>query len=212
MQGRGQPESTTPAGSLVSSATGSNLSEWVDRHSRQLFIFPAVFLILVFSIFPLVASLLITFTRIRPRAGGYQIRWVGFKNFKKLFTGSEQYHLLGTFEGIGIFGWVVIVVTAVAMIYWLYRYSQQDFRLVGFAGRLITASATFGIAVLFGATLFSGNNFGTIPMTLIYVLLGCSVQFLIGLGLAYLCSLPIAGRAFFRLASHTSGGCWRTCG
>jgi multiple sugar transport system permease protein len=36
-------------------------------------------------------------------------------------------------------------------------------------------------------------------MTLIYVLLGCSVQFLIGLGLAYLCSLPIAGRAFFRV-------------
>jgi len=194
-----RPGSTTPAGSLDSAAKGATLSEWLDRHSRRLFIFPAVFLILIFSIFPLVASLLITFTRIRPRAGGYQVRWVGFNNFKKLFTGSEQYHLLGTFEGIGVFGWAVIILTTVVVIRWLYRYVRQDFRLVGFAGRLVTASAAVGIAVLFGATLFSGNNFGTVPMTLIYVLLGCSVQFLIGLGLAYLCSQPIMGRAFFRV-------------
>jgi ABC-type sugar transport system permease subunit len=42
-------------------------SEWLDRHSRQLFITPAVVLILIFSIFPLVASLIIAFSRIRLR-------------------------------------------------------------------------------------------------------------------------------------------------
>ena len=36
-------------------------------------------------------------------------------------------------------------------------------------------------------------------MTLIYVLFGCTLQFLIGLGLAMLCSQPIKGRTFFRV-------------
>ena len=31
--------------------------------------------------------------------GGYRIRWVGFKNYEKLFFGSEQDHLIGTIEG-----------------------------------------------------------------------------------------------------------------
>ena len=36
-------------------------------------------------------------------------------------------------------------------------------------------------------------------MTLFYVVVGCTVQFLIGLGLAMLCAQPIRGRAFFRV-------------
>ena len=36
-------------------------------------------------------------------------------------------------------------------------------------------------------------------MTLFYVFVGCTVQFLIGLGLAVLCAQPIRGRAFFRV-------------
>ena len=107
-----RPGPEVPAGSLLSaSKKGSAWSEWVDRQSRTLFIFPAVFLILVFSIFPLVASVLISFTRIRPRVGGYQIRWVGLKNFKKLFTGSEQSHLLGTIEAVSVLwdGWRLLL-------------------------------------------------------------------------------------------------------
>lgn len=190
---------TVLAGSFISDSRQNALGEWLDRQSRQLFIFPAVFLILVFSIFPLVASLVISFTRIRPRAGGYQVRYVGLKNFKKLFTGSEQYHLLGTFEGISVLGWVIIISATILIGWWLYRYVRRDFRLIGFLGRLVTASMGVGLAFLFGATLFSGSNFGTVPMTLIYVLFGCSIQFLIGLGLAFLCSQPIKGRTFFRV-------------
>ena len=97
-------------GALLS--TRERLSEWLDRQSRSLFIAPAVILILIFSIFPLIASLVIAFTRIRPQAGGYRIRYVGLKNFEKQFVGSEQYHFLGTFDGISILGWAVIVVSA----------------------------------------------------------------------------------------------------
>ena len=193
------PGKTSSASSLSSHSTSQRLTEWFDLRSRQLFIFPAVFLILVFSVFPLVASLVISFTRIRPRAGGYFFRFVGLKNFKKLYTGSEQYHVLGTFEGISFLGWAAIIISAVLLLWWLYRYVQRDFKLLGFVGRLISAIAGFGFTVLFAATLLSGNNFGTLPMTLIYVLFGCSLQFLIGMGLAFLCSQPLKGRTFFRI-------------
>jgi len=158
-----------------------------------------VTLILIFSIFPLVASLVISFTRIRPRAGGYNIRFVGLRNFEKQLVGSGQDHFLGTFTQVSALGWVMIVVAGALVLWWLYRYIRWDFRVIGFAGRLISASVFFGFVVLFATTLFSGNQFGSLPMTLIYVLGGCTLQFLIGLGLALLCSLPILGRSFFRV-------------
>lgn len=192
-----RPEQYAPAGTLLSRQ--ARFSEWLDRQSRQFFIAPAVILILLFSIFPLIASLIISFTRIRPQAGGYSIRYVGLRNFEKQFVGSEQYHFLGTFGEISILGWIIIFAAGVLILWWLFRYIRSGFRIIGFAGRLVTASMGFGIAVLFGATLFSGHNFGSLGMTLIYVLVGCTLQFLIGLGLALLCYQPIKGRTFFRV-------------
>ena len=107
------------------------LNEWIDKQSRKLFITPAVLLILVFSVFPLIASLVISFTRVRPRAGGYNMRFVGFRNFKKIFFGSEQYHLLGTFEAISALGWCLILVMLSALLWWLYSYTKKDFKLIG---------------------------------------------------------------------------------
>jgi multiple sugar transport system permease protein len=49
------------------------------------------------------------------------------------------------------------------------------------------------------ASLLSGNTIGTLYTTLFYVLVGCFVQFVIGTGLAFLCSQPIRGRNFFRV-------------
>ncbi|MGI9333821.1 MAG: carbohydrate ABC transporter permease [Gammaproteobacteria bacterium] len=192
-----RPEFHAPAGSGLSRR--ARWSEWVDRHSRQFFIAPAVTVILIFSIFPLIASLVISFTRLRPRAGGYQIRFVGLKNFEKQFTGSEQYHFLGTFGEISVLGWAVMGIAGGAILWWLYRYIRTEFRVIGFVGRLVSASFGFGLVVLFGATLLSGHNFGSLGMTLIYVLVGCTLQFLVGLGLALLCSQPIRGRTFFRV-------------
>ncbi len=192
-----RPGPLAPAG--ASPAISGGFSEWLDRHSRQLFITPAVVMILIFSIFPLIASLIIAFSRIRLRGGSYQVRFVGFRNFEKQFFGSEQFHFLGTFNSISMIGWMVTIAAGIGLLWWLVRYVRTQFWWLGFVGRLITAGFVFGIALLFAATLLSGNNFGTLGVTLFYVLFGCAIQFVIGLGLALLCAQPIRGRTFFRV-------------
>jgi multiple sugar transport system permease protein len=47
--------------------------------------------------------------------------------------------------------------------------------------------------------LLSGNPIGTLQTTLFYVIVGCAIQFVIGTGLAFLCSQPISGKNFFRV-------------
>ena len=49
------------------------------------------------------------------------------------------------------------------------------------------------------ATTFAGGVQGTLLTTLLYVFVGVSVQFLLGLGLALVCAQPIRGRNLFRV-------------
>lgn len=196
-----RPGPTAPAGvDVLGPPRSGGFGEWLDKHSRQLFITPAVVMILVFSIFPLVASLIIAFSRFRLRGGSYQVRFVGFDNFKKQLFGSEQFHFLGTFTTISALGWVFGLAVSGLMLWWIGRYAIREFTVIGFIGRLITAAFIVGVAFMFAATTFSGNPFGTLGVTLFYVLVGCAIQFVIGLGLAFLCAQPIWGRNFFRVA------------
>ena len=71
-------------------------SDWMDRQAGKIFILPAVVVILLFSIFPLLASAWLALTRFSLEAGGYQLKFVGAANFRKLIVGSQQFHLLGT--------------------------------------------------------------------------------------------------------------------
>lgn len=188
-----------PAGAALALAESGRLSEWLDRHSRGLFIMPAVIMILVFSIFPLIASAILALSRVRLKAGGYNIRFVGLANFEKQFFGSEQFHFIGTLKGISPLGWAVTIAVGALLLWWLVRYLRGPVWIPGLVGRLITASVLFGIVLMFGATLLSGTQFGTLGVTLFYVVFGCTVQFFIGLGLAIICAQPIRGRAFFRV-------------
>lgn len=194
-----RPGRIAPAEFAATSTLTGRFGEWLDRHAGQFFITPAVVMILIFSIFPLVASLILAFSRVRLFGSGYRIRFVGFGNFERQFFGSEQFHFLGTFNSISILGWIVITASAGGLAWWLYRYATIKFTWFGFVGRLITASVAFGIALMYAATLFSGNHFGTLGVTLFYVVVGCAIQFVIGLGLAFLCSMPVRGRTFFRV-------------
>lgn len=196
--GLGRPGRIAPARFAAPRRAG--LAEWTDRHARRLFITPAVVMILIFSIFPLVASLVLAFSRVRLRAGSYQIRFVGFDNFERQLFGSEQFHFLGTFTRIAPLGWAFALLATAAVLWWLVRYARARFTVVGFLGRLVTAAFAVGLAFLCAATLLSGNPFGTLGTTLFYVAVGCAVQFAIGLGLALLCVQPIRGRTFFRVA------------
>lgn len=174
--------------------------EWIDRHSSQIFIWPAVIMILIFSIFPLIASAVLALARVRLRGGGFQVRFVWFDNFAKQFFGSEQYHFLGTFTRISVVGWIVTIVTALLLLWWLWTSLRRPgFWFWGLVGRAILALLVFGLVLMLAATLFSDNQFGTLGVTLFYVILGCTLQFLIGLGLALLCAQPIRGRTFFRV-------------
>ena len=66
-------------------------------------------------------------------------------------------------------------------------------------GRLVIALGLIAIALLFGATGSAGGQFGSLGVTLIYVFGGVPIQYLIGLGLAFLCAQKLAGRRFFRV-------------
>ena len=197
--GSRRPGLASPADLAAPSARRAKLGEWLDQQSRRLFVAPAVIMILVFSIFPLIASAILALSNVRLKAGGYNIRFVGLANFEKQLFGSEQFHFLGTFETISPLGWAFTVAVGALLVWWLLRYLRGPVWLPGLIGRLITAAMLSGLALLFGATLFSGTQFGTLGVTLFYVIVGCTVQFLIGLGLAIICAQPIRGRAFFRV-------------
>ena len=156
-------------------------------------------MILVFSIFPLVASLIMALSRFRLRGGSYKVRFVWFQNFEKQLFGSEQFHFLGTFNGMGLIGWLVAILVTALVVWWIVRYVRQSFTILGFVGRLFTWGLVLGLGWLAAATFFSGHHFGTLGTTLFYVFFGCGIQFLIGVGLAFLCSMPIRGRSFFRV-------------
>jgi multiple sugar transport system permease protein len=184
----------SPAGNSL----GESWGEWFDRHSRTFFIVPAVTLILIFAIFPTFYSIVFALSRVRFTANGLQFRFVGLQNFAKQFFGTDQEHFLGKTGGMNVFGWLFFSAVAAAVIWWLYR-SLRIASWVGMLGRLISAGMAVFIAWVTSASLLSGNSIGTLLTTLFYVLVGCSLQFVIGTGLAFLCSQPISGKNFFRV-------------
>jgi multiple sugar transport system permease protein len=173
--------------------------EWFDRHSRTFFIAPAVTLILIFAIFPTFYSVVFALSKVSFSPEGLKFRFVGLRNFQKQFLGNEQVHFLGRIETMSIFGWLFSIIVIGASLWWLYRSFKNGASWIGMIGRLISASAGSGIALLLGFTLLSGNQWGTLLTTLFYVIIGCGVQFVIGTALAFLCSQPIAGKNFFRV-------------
>jgi multiple sugar transport system permease protein len=174
-------------------------AEWIDRHSRTFFIAPAVSLILIFAIFPTFYSIVFALSRVKFSATGLRFRFVWFDNFINEFTGAEQAHFLGRLEGMSIFGWLFSIAILTAVMWWLYRSVKNGTSWIGMVGRLISAAMALFITFLLGSTLFSGNQWGTLLTTLFYVVVGCSLQFIIGTALAFLCSQPISGKSFFRV-------------
>jgi len=174
-------------------------AEWLDRQSGRIMVTPAVIVLLCFAIFPLIISAYLALSRFALAPGGFTLRFVGLANFRKLFTGSQQYHLLGAFGTLGVVHWLVIVAVAAGLAYLLVRYFRGKPTIVGTIGRLISVSLILALTVLTVVTVASGGVPGTIVNTLFYVTVGVSAQFGLGLGLALLCGRPIRGRNFFRV-------------
>ena len=75
-------------------------------------VLPAVIVLLCFAIFPLIISAYLALSRFALAPGGFTLKFIGLLNFKKLLTGSQQYHLLGTFGTLGAVHWLVLALVA----------------------------------------------------------------------------------------------------
>jgi multiple sugar transport system permease protein len=171
-----------------------------DTLARSAFLLPTVVIVLCLSIFPLIVSLYLSFTRVTFVRGGINIVFVGLKNYEKLIFGSNQRHLVGALGVISPVGWLICLVVAGLMIYWLYSYAISKQRtLGGVFFRLLAAIATSGLVWICVSTLSERGVPGTLVVTLIFVFVGVFFQYTIGLTLAMLLVQSLPGKRFFRI-------------
>lgn len=175
------------------------LVAWLERVASGAFLWPAVIVILMFSIFPLVISLYLSLARLQFVRGGFKVSFVGLANYRKLFVGSEQSHFLGVLAEPSPLGWLVLAAAAGAFIYWLVRYVRGGGTAQGLFWRLLTSAIGMAGVWLAVHTLNPEGRPGTLVVTLIYVFGGVAIQYLLGLLLALLCVQQIPGRRFFRV-------------
>ncbi|MEO1444577.1 MAG: hypothetical protein AAFV33_29560, partial [Chloroflexota bacterium] len=93
---QGDQQTSSVVGINQSQGAKRNLSMALRDRLRQwgapdnVLLMPAILIILFLSIFPLFVSLFLSFSRIRFVRGGFEINFVGWANYAKIFTGSEQ--------------------------------------------------------------------------------------------------------------------------
>jgi multiple sugar transport system permease protein len=181
-----------PAAALLAGVAG-----WLERQAGTLFVLPAVLLLFVLSIFPLLVSAYLSLTRLQFVPGGFELRWVGLAHFHKLFLGSERAHFLGAFGPLTPLAGLAFAVGAAVVLAALARAGAASARSV--LGRGVVAAVAGAGLWLLVRTLGPGGRPGTLVTTLLYVGVGVAVQYWLGLMLAYLCAQEIAGRRFFRV-------------
>ncbi|RME48348.1 MAG: sugar ABC transporter permease, partial [Chloroflexi bacterium] len=177
-----------------------SLATQAERWAGSVFILPAVLVILALSIFPLVASLYLSLSRLRFVKGGFEIKFVGLANYRKLLLGSEKAHFLGIATSPSPLGWLIFAVVALLLGITLVRYLRGGHVSAGgvFWHGLATVVILTGLWLVI-RTIGSDGRPGTLVVTLIYVFVGIFFQYLLGLGLAVLCVQRIPGRRFFRV-------------
>ncbi len=177
---------------IISSAT--------DRLASSVFILPTVLALLFLSIFPLIASLYISLAKFDIAPGGFKFTFVGLRNYKKLFTGSEGTHFLGEFAPSTPLTWLVFGLIVIALAIFLARYFlNARVSVGGLIGRLILAVGFGLLSWMLVHTLWNGGRLGTASTTLVYVFVGIFFQYMLGLGLAMLTVQNLPGRRFFRV-------------
>lgn len=191
---------TAFADTAIDTVPRPGLGERLDRHAGRLMVLPAVIILLCFAIFPLIISAYLALSRFALAPGGFTLKFIGLSNFRKLLSGSQQYHFLGTFGAFGPVAWGLVALAAIALLYCMARYLRGgSVTVIGIVGRLIAVTLTMGLVLVAVATLATSGVPGTLVTTLLYVVIGVTAQFLLGLGLALLCAQPIRGRSFFRV-------------
>jgi multiple sugar transport system permease protein len=190
-----------PAGAAPTrTRSAEGLSRLLDQHAPAVFIMPAVLVVLAMSIFPLLLSLYLSLSRFRFVKGGFELKFIGLLNFRKLLLGSEQFHFLGTFGELSAQSWAILGIAAAGLSLLLARYAHSGRRtLLGLLLRSLAGAGTFLLVLLIVLTSSGGGHPGSLVVTLFYVGIGVSAQYGIGLGLALLCAQNLPGRKFFRV-------------
>jgi len=171
-----------------------------DRMASNVFILPAVLVVLFLAIFPLIISLYLSLSRFKFVKGGFEIKFVGLANYHKLFAGLEKTHFLGLLAPPSLIGWLVFASLIALLIFALFR---------GTIARRASARSLLGNVLVFlfiatlgwivVSTLSAPGRPGTLVVTLIYVFVDIFFQYSLGLGLALLVTQHIPGRRFFRV-------------
>ncbi len=171
-----------------------------ERLAPAAFLLPAVLVVLFVSIFPLLLSLFLSLSRLRFEAGGLKVQFVGLDNYRKLLFGSEQKVLFGTIATPSLVGWVVLGAVAFLMLAAVYRAIRDARSGRAVVGRALAGMMLAGLTYLVVASLLAPEGRpGTMVVTMLYVIVGITLQYLIGLGLALLCAQQLPGRRFFRV-------------
>jgi multiple sugar transport system permease protein len=201
-----QPGEPIPIGSApgthIARRASSALGAWrSDGAARWVLIWPTVVLILVLSVFPLVASLALSLSSVVFEHGGIALKFEGFKNYGQLLFGTEQSHFLGVLRPPNLIGWAIVAVTALATARaFVGSVRSGHVRPVFLAIRLVGGLFAIAFVYLLVQTLASnGGRPGALTVTLIFVFGGIAIQYALGLGLAMLATQLVPGRRFFRI-------------
>jgi multiple sugar transport system permease protein len=173
-----------------------------DGAARWVFIWPAVIVILFLSIFPLIASVALSLSKLAFNQGGVDLKFIGFSNYYQLLFGTEQSHTLGVFKTPTPLGWAIFLVGAGATI-WAFRRAVRGGTIGpgGLAIRLMAGVLFVGFLwLLVGALASNGGRPGALIVTFVFVFAGIGLQLGLGLGLAILCVQAVPWRRFFRVA------------
>jgi len=176
------------------------LVSWADQQAGAVLVLPAVLVILLLSIFPLLFSLYLSLSRFQPVSGGFEIHFRGLANYRKLVVGSEQQHFLGQLAQLDTAGWLFFLATSALAVFLLGRSLRSG--PLAFPRLLGHGMVTLGLLLalwLIARTVVSGGRPGTLVVTWVYVFGGVALQFLLGLLLASLCAQQLPGRRFFRV-------------
>jgi multiple sugar transport system permease protein len=180
----------------------TSLDVWrSDEAARWVFIWPTVLIILFLSLFPLVASLTLSVSRLAFQPGRVDIKFVGLTNYLSLLVGTEKAHFLGLLRPPTPLGWALLA-AGVALTAWALVRSARSgqVRRLGLFLRLAGGLLVIGFLWLLAQTLFGqGGRPGSLIVTFMFVFAGIALQYAIGLGLALLAVQHIPGRRFFRI-------------
>lgn len=171
-----------------------------EASTRRLLTSPAVVLVILLSVFPLIISAYLAFSRFQFVADGFEITFTGLDNFRKLLTGSQSRRFLGRIGTIPWWGWLALVGFVVAMAWTGIRAvrsaTSKHVRIA--VSRFVVTIAGTALLALMIQTLQGDGLPGSVVVTLVFVFVGVALQYCLGLGLAMAASQPLRGKRFFR--------------